>query len=206
METSLDVFCADIGSISGGNFGWYAHLAGTTTAGNTDIHALTALLAKRLNVGVSVALGFEAPMFVPLRTNTQELTKHREGETNPNWIGGPGSAVLATALAQVPWILGNLKAKLTTDARATLSWNEFASGVAKLFLWEAFVSGTAKGTSHIEDARIAVRKFEAALPDPDHANAIREPAVMSLLGAALLRTGWSDDPSLLAQSCIVIRA
>ena len=159
-----------------------------------------------MNLGGGVALGFEAPMFVPLRTDPLELTKRRVGETNPNWIGGPGSAVLATGLAQVPWILRDVKSRLSVVGRATLVWTEFASGEANLFLWEAFVSGHAKGDSHIRDAQIAVGKFQESLPDPSTFNAITEATVTSLIGAAMLRTAWSSDLSLLGQHCVVIKA
>ena len=202
----LNIFCADIGSVSKGNFGWFGRLTDRTSVNGTDMSVLAAAIADRLNHEGTVALGFEAPMFVPFRADPSELTKRRVGETNPNWIGGPGSAVLATALAQVPWILREVKSRLSVKGRATLSWDEVASGKANLFLWEAFVSGRAKGNSHVHDAQIAVRAFEKALPDVTRANAITEATVTSLLGAALLRTGWSADVGLLAQACVVIRA
>ena len=159
----LSIFCADIGSVCGGNFGWFGRLADETSVQGSDIAALTPAVADQMNLGGAVALGFEAPMFVPLRTNPLELTKRRVGETNPNWIGGPGSAVLATGLAQVQWLLRDLKSRLSVIGRATLIWDEFASGGANLFLWEAFVSGHAKGDSHIRDAQIAVGKFQESL-------------------------------------------
>lgn len=202
----MNVFCADIGSVSRGNFGWYGRLSSRADVRGTDMAALGAAVADQLNAGGTVALGFEAPMFVPLRVAPLELTKRREGETNPNWIGGPGAAVLATALVQVPWILRDIRSRLSVVGFATLSWDDFAAGRANLFLWEAFVSGGAKGGSHIHDAEIAVRAFEASLPDPNRMNVINEPTVSSVLGAALLRTAWSTDVSLLAQTCIVIRA
>jgi hypothetical protein len=58
----------------------------------------------------------------------------------------------------------------------------------------------------VADAEIAVRRFAAHLPDIAEANAIHEATVYSLIGAALLRTGWSPDLSLLETSCVVIKA
>lgn len=206
LDTALNLFCADIGSTSGGNFGWYGRLSSGADVRGTDMSALCTAVADQLNAGGTVALGFEAPMFVPLRSDPLELTKRRKGETSPNWIGGPGAAVLATALAQVPWMLRDIRSKLSVIGLATLSWDDFVARRANLFLWEAFVSGGAKGESHMHDAEIAVRAFEAALPDPSQRNTINELTVSSVLGAALLRTAWSTDVALLAQSCIVIRA
>ena len=71
--------------------------------------ALGIAIAESINLKRQVALGFEAPMFTPLRDAPETLTSKRNGETNPNWIGGPGAAVLATALAQVPWVLRDIK-------------------------------------------------------------------------------------------------
>jgi hypothetical protein len=202
----LDIFCAAIGSVSGNNFGWFGRLSDGTAISGTDITAFVTELAKRLNGGNRVALGFEAPMFIPLRENPLELTRCRRGETTPNWIGGPGGAVLATAMAQVPWILGDLKPRLSLRINATTDWTHFKSKHSEIFLWEAFVCGVAKGTSHVADAEVAVRAFLATLPDPPASNAIHEPSVTSILGLALLRTGWSKDISFLQHSCVVIKA
>ncbi len=76
-------------------------------------------------------------------------------------------------------------------------------------MWEAFVSDEGKGesSSHAGDAEIAVRRFIDSLPNPDAANAIiSNEEVHSLLGAALLRTGWTTDPSVLSEPCLVIKA
>lgn len=205
--TNLDVYCADIGSVQRNNFGWYADCADGASFQGSSMEGLGDAVVASMDAGRRVALGFEAPMFIPLRDEPALLTRRREGETTVNWIGGPGAAVLATALAQVPWVLRDLRAKLGRPATATLDWQSFTAGQgAELFLWEAFVSGAAKGADHIDDARIAVRTFRRALPNPGEHDAISEPSVVSLLGAALLRTGWSSDISLLSQPCIVIKA
>jgi hypothetical protein len=202
----MEIFCADIGSVAGHNFGWFGRLSDGTTVEGTDIAQLGTAVANCINLGRSVALGFEAPLFVPFRTDPMAMPRSRVGETNPNWIGGPGGSVLATALVQVPWILQDLKAKIRVDARATLDWQEFVSGRATLFLWEAFVSGSAKSTDHVRDAEVGVNAFMAALPSPSVANAIDEPVVISILGVALLRTGWSDEIGTLSLPCLVIKA
>lgn len=202
----LNIFCADLGSVARGNFGWFGRLTTGQSASGTDMPKLATAVSDRLNRGEVVALGFEAPMFVPFRDDPARLTKRRNGETNPNWIGGPGSAVLATGLAQVPWILREMKSKMKVTGRPTLRWEVFAAGEANLLLWEAFVSGSAKGRDHVDDARIAVNAFRKVLPNPVQKNAISEPVVTCLVGAALLRTGWASDVGLLAESCLVIKA
>jgi len=202
----MEVVCADVGSVKRGNFGWFARLADGIDQKGSDIHELAECVAALLNEGKCVALGFEAPMYVPLREDVLTLTSKRRGETNANWIGGPGATVLATGLVQVPWLLSSVREKSRKPARATLDWADFHSGAAELFLWEAFVSGAAKGGSHIEDAEIAVKAFLRALPNPGSDTEFSDPEVLSLLGVFLLRTGWSDDVSVLSERCLVVKA
>jgi len=204
-EVTVDIYCADIGSLQKGTFGWYGQQSDGIEVSGQEMRDLAESVAQRLNAGLRVSLGFEAPMFVPLRTDPRALTRKRIGETDKNWIGGPGGPVLATALVQVPWILAQIREKLISDARATVNWDYFCDRKARLFLWEAFVSGGAKGTSHVEDARIAVEKFADCLPNPMMCNVIHEDSVFSILGASLLRTGWTSDLKVLETSPLVLR-
>jgi hypothetical protein len=207
-ESHLSVFCADIGSVKRGNFGW----AGILHAGHkeiplsgSDMTELAETVATALLQGEKVALGFECPLFVPLCNRPEDLTKVRSGETSPNWIGGVGSTVLATGLPQVSWILRQIKQRLGQSCIAYLSWEEFNTTPAGLFLWEAFVSGKAKGNNHIDDARRAVDAFRIGLPDPRLSDVFSDESVISLIGMALLRTGWSRDVQLLSQRCLVVK-
>jgi hypothetical protein len=88
-----------------------------------------------------------------------------------------------------------------------LNWDDFSQAApGSLLVWEAFVTGAAKGADHGEDARLAVDAFRASLPSPARASAIRvQGPVQSLAGAALLSTDWSSNLALLNQECIVLR-
>jgi hypothetical protein len=123
--------------------------------------------------------------------------------------GAPGQVVahFTTGLVQVAWVLQQILADLNQPQRAFLSWRDFERAGSGLFVWEAFVSGKSKGVGHVDDARVAIKAFIAALPDPTRSNAVRSTTpVYSLAGAALLRTGWSSDIAFLSQSCLVIKA
>jgi hypothetical protein len=90
---------------------------------------------------------------------------------------------------------------------AFLNWNSFRTAQSGLFVWEAFVTSSAKGNSHKKDAEIAVRKFVSSLSDIDAANAIPiSGEVYSLAGAALLRSGWSNDVNLLQSPSVVVKS
>ena len=89
---------------------------------------------------------------------------------------------------------------------AFLDWEAFELAPVGLFIWEAFVAGEAKTGSHQGDAQVAVDAFKDALPDPRQRNALTPGhRVRSLIGGALLWSGWSKDLALLSEPCIVIK-
>lgn len=206
ISSTYDVICADIGSVAKGSFGWAASVGpdGESVEG-TDIAEVSDLAASCLNRGRKVALGFECPLFVPIPDDPACLTSKRPGEGSRPWSAGGGLGALATGLTEVPWILLRIRAQLSSGVPAFLKWREFCSASNGLFLWEAFVTGDAKGASHCNDAAIAVGEFRRVAPDIDDANAVKVPVAMSLVGAALLRSGWTADLGVLEQTCVVIK-
>jgi len=211
LEKPLAVFCADIGSVSAGKFGW---AGGAINAGHYDLDSgsnislLAEVVAGKLNDSVPVALGFECPLFVPISDDPARLTSARKGEGRRPWSAGAGSGVLATGLTETVWILRRIRQRLTSPVSAYLEWPLFDHEGRGLFLWEAFVSDVGKGesTTHVGDAEIAVLKFIDSLPNPHEEDAIESDEVHSLLGAALLRTGWTANLSVLTKPCLVIKA
>lgn len=200
----LSVYCADVGSIANQRFGWYSD---RYAVGGGSIADLAERVAQDLRTLRPVALGFECPLFVPVVNDPQRLGCSRPGERSRSWSAGAGAGVLATGLVQVLWLLHEIRARVgDPSCRAYLRWQEFIEAGQGLFLWEAFVSGAGKGDSHVADAHAAVDAFRAALPDPDRASCISCSDVHSLVGAALLRTGWTTELSVLATPSPVIRA
>jgi hypothetical protein len=204
------VYCADIGSVSAGNFGWARDCGPGGVAevrrGGEEIVDLSLAVATDLRNGLPIALGFECPLWVPIPADHLELGHKRPGEGDRPWSAGAGAAVLVTGLAQVTWILREITKLASGMPRFFLSWQEFRAAGSGIFLWEAFVTKDAKAGSHADDAAAAVSYFVAALPDPTVLDLGAETEVYSLLGAALLRVGWSDDPGLLGRPCLVLRA
>lgn len=199
----LTVVCADIGSVANGNFGWWS----SAGANGQKPSLLASHVAALLKQASPVALGFECPLFVPLVEDEACLTKSRPGEGSRAWSAGAGSGALATGLVQVVWVLQAIRAQLEQPASAFLSWSSFISSRSGLFLWEAFVSGSQKQSSHLADAEVGAQAFIRALPDPLSANGVVcESPVHSLVGGALLRSGWSSNLRLLAEPCLVVKA
>jgi hypothetical protein len=179
----MRVAVIDIGK-PGKNLGWAID---EPDDGGTDLDACIEILVASLRDG-PVALGFEAPQFVPLRRDPKMLTAAREGESGPGLPTRPfsakaGAAVLVTSLVIAPYLLARLR-KALPSASATfdfldageivslspmdgihLDWRQPLTRPGELLLFEAFVTDQPKETPerHVEDARLAVEIFRRDL-------------------------------------------
>lgn len=214
MLGELRIYCVDVGAVRAGNFAWARLVHNDDPMSSADPEALVAYLAWDLSDGFPVALGFECPLYVPLAEKVVDTTRSRACEKFTDkkgklisrpWSAGAGCAVTTTGLGQTIWLLHALKSTLQTEVSTFLDWDLFKAEGRGLFVWEAFVTGDAKASDHQGDATIAVKYFVAQLPDIPAANADRPGAVLSLIGSALLRTGWSQDLHLLETPCVVLR-
>jgi len=203
----LRIFCADIGSIQKGNFGWAScDPECNSLCSGTSIEDFAQQIVDELRQGRSVALGFECPLFVPFRESPVELTRARVGEGSRPWSAAGGAGSLATGLTETVWVLSQIHASISPEPALYFCWQKFAEAGSGLLLWEAFVTGAIKADSHEGDAMLAVRAFASSLPNPNTKNIIEEPEVFSLIAASALRSGWLDASSLVNVPCLVIAA
>jgi hypothetical protein len=196
----LVVFCADVGSVRAGNFGWARTEPRDAVAeydSSSPVH-LVAAVVDELQAGRPVALGFECPLFVPVPASAAALGAGRGGEGNRPWSAGAGVGTLATGLVQAAWVVTAIRTRCPDDA-LHLEWPAFAAASRGLLLWEAFVSATAKGKTHVDDAAIAVAAFSGLLPDHVAGSPITAERPLSLAGAVALWSGWLQDPQVLHQ-------
>jgi len=203
----LILHCADIGSVSRGNFGW-ARLAvdepGASCTTGRDIAEFAEVVAADLNAGAHVAIGFECPLFVPVPDSPVGVTSARLGEGDRAWSAGAGS--LTTGLTETVWIFDRVRRRTCVAAGVFAGWRPFRESAGGLFVWEAFVTKAAKGDTHHCDAELAELSFLDSLPNPDQRNAVAcDGRVRSLFGASLLQTGWTTDLAWLTEPCVVIR-
>lgn len=138
----------------------------------TSMPDLAVAVASDLTAGVPVPLGFECPLFVPISQHPERLTHARTGEGSRAWSAGAGCGALATGLAQVVWVLREVRRHIAAAQPAFLEWRPFVSNGAGLFLWEAFVSAGAKRDGHMADAEAAVEAFAAAMREPEMITAV----------------------------------
>jgi hypothetical protein len=197
----LHVAVVDIGAKK--NIGWA--IEGERRSCGKVIDECVVKLAAALMDG-PLALGFEAPMFVPLHQDSSNLTRGRHGEGNYAFTAAVGSTVLTSGLVIVPYILNQLLGHVP-GATATFDWTEPLT-TRRLLLFEAFVTGqpATNDDPHIRDAKLAIGKFQDGMRNPlTFQSAVDEPNCLNLLGAALLRTGWTTDRRILFQPCLVVR-
>jgi hypothetical protein len=173
--------------------------------GSTEIVELIDAAADDLSAGVPVALGFECPLFVPVPDDFLRLGAARLGDGARSWSAGAGTGALTTGLVQAGWVMAELRRRAPAST-VHFDWVAFEAAGAGLFLWEAFVTGEVKATTHVDDATIAVTCFTAALPDPTLHNAVTAERPLSLVGAAAIWAGWSEDIDLLRTPCLVLKA
>ena len=219
----LTVVAADIGSIKQEKFGWWSDCGEK----GKDICKLADFVARKLRAGRCVALGFECPLWVPVRDEPKELLRARCGEGDRAFAAMAGPMSLVTGLTQVPWLLRAIRAQTSgCHIPVFLQWSDFWKAPRGLFLWEAFVTNKKSQDSdapvkdateaavtnktntdpdpHVRDAEKAVKAFHKAVDCNDPISKIKpkdgEP-VFSLIGAALLWAGWSTDTKLLCTPC-----
>ncbi len=205
----LQVFCADIGSIARGRFAWAQRFPGSD---GEELHrpkcieALATSVVHALRDGEPVALGFEAPLFIPVPENPDRLGKARPCDApSPAWSSSVGASVLATAMAQIPWTLRFIHERLP-DLRVNVQWRSFAEQQDGLLLWEAFVSGAAKGETHEQDAVSGVQAFYEQLPNPGDPGAAETETPLSVLAAAAIWAGFDLPIEDTRHECLLVRA
>ena len=165
----MRVAVIDIGK-PGKNLGWamdQPDLAGV------DLDECVGAIAAALRIG-PVALGFEAPQFVPLRDDPMVLTAGRTGEFGPGQptrtfsasAGVNGACHIASRRSSM--VLTGLRARVVGGS-ATFGWKRPISEPGELLLFEAFVTDQRKDaeTRHVEDARLAIADFRRGISDPE---------------------------------------
>lgn len=201
------VYCCDVGSVANDNFAWVRILPGQNPQGSRCIEQLRRLIGEDLAKGKSVALGVEAPLFVPVPDDHLSLGKAREGEGRYSFSTSIGAAAMTTGIVQIAWILQGLFKSKPDSCQFTTDWTEWKKqGTGQqLFCWEAFVSGDAHSNEHVRDAATAAMYFMDHQNELGKVNAIKGNSTLSLVHAAALWSGWSKNIAGLHNSALVIK-
>jgi hypothetical protein len=203
-RADIAVGVIDVGSPKGGKLGWAILAPNADPVLGKDLDAFVDAMTT-LGATWPLAIGFEAPLFIPTPAEALKILSGRRGEGSRPWSAGAGAAVTTAALAVVTYALAGLREGLS-QAAASTDISALPTRPGDTLFFEAFVTATVKGADHADDALIAAREMRALLAgDRPYRSAIDEPEVFSLLGASLLRTGWSTDLGVLSAPCLVVR-
>lgn len=152
--------------------------------------------------GLGIALGFEAPLFVPIPDDSNDIGRARAGEGNRPFSAGAGASAALIGLQQTAWIMSRLRGDVEKHT-VTTDWRLWPPSSSAILLWEAFVSGIAKGECHADDAVTAAREFQRREASLHSDVACERP--LSIVGAAALWSGFSEDLTILRRPALVLR-
>jgi|SRR5215213_5402718 len=211
--TSRRIYVADVGSTLNDAFGWAGTKPGSPEVwGSRSIEALVVAMAADLRKGVSVALGLEAPLFLPIPEDARNLSRGRDGDKDRSCLAPAGGYVAALSLHQVAWILQELRKSCGSICFFSVDPSNWypREGPPVLFCWEAFVSKEAHApeghlNGHVADAATAARFFAEHEERLKEVSAVTAESPLSLIGAVALWSGWSTDLALLATPTVVLR-
>lgn len=209
------IYAVDVGTTLPQRPDWKPHFAWASVdpeapdviVGSLSVELLGDWLVKDLTARRSVALGFEAPLFIPVPTAASNLCRSRNNEGSPSWSAPPGLTVASLGLHQAAWILRWVADHCGGSVDFEVAPNAWPPdpGAGTLFCWEAFVSGAVHSQSHVQDAATAVAAFlhhERNLAD---ATAVTGEHPLSLIGAAALWSGLAVNPEVLRTPTVVLR-
>jgi hypothetical protein len=203
----IAVLALDVGSLA--NIGWW-RMSGSAANGGRDIQGFVEAAVLELNSARPVAIGFEAPLFIPSPSSVDGLARQRIGEAGRPWCAGAGSGALALGVQQASYVLEAIRSRTNRSLRVGFDPAALTRGELDLCIWEAFVSGKAKNPAsndpHVADARSAAEEFHRRLAAGIVDSDIDDRAVLNLVAAGIIAAGLTDDVELLKQPCVVVKA
>lgn len=186
----------DVGSPKLGNLGWYfISDDGAEVFNGRQLDDLVPIISNYARSS-GILLGLEAPLFVPLRDDLMRATTARKGEGRRPWSAGAGAQVLSINLPVMTYLFQRLKEHLP-NADMLVTEDKFQGDYGQILVFEALVSGSDKGESHIDDARIMAEycahfSGQGILP-PNILEYEENTQYLNLTAASLLRAGFISD-------------
>lgn len=208
LKNVYNVSVIDVGSPRLGNLGWcFIDVAACKEYTGKDLESLIELLSREL-MSRGLILGFEAPLFVPVRQDIQLATKGRKGEGNRPWSGTAGAQVLSINLPIMAYLFQHVYQR-NPAVSFLMNSDQFTGEKLQIMLFEALVSGTDKGISHIHDAQIMAQdcaKYAKSLSLPpsilEHEEGVK---FFNLAGSALLYSGITKDIHISQVPCPIYK-
>ena len=196
IKQPYDVCVIDIGSPKLGNIGWcFVRAKADRLHTGQNLDEVIPLIASSLQEN-GLILGLEAPLFVPLREDLMLATKARKGEGRRPWSAGAGAQVLTMNLPIMTYLFKRIKAEYPA-VDAFVNESGFEARPGQMMIFEALVSGTDKGQSHMDDAQIMAEYCSDFSKNKTFPPSILEEEndaeFFNLTSASLLRCGLFND-------------
>jgi hypothetical protein len=163
----FSVAAIDVGALK--NIGWWHHSPSGETTSGRDLDSLVDVVVADLGRRTPVALGFEAPLFIPRPASAEQLNRQRAGERGRPWCAGAGTGALALGLQQSAYVFDRIAQH--ARPRVTFDLEAIERGDADLLAWEAFVSGKAKNRAAEDIDRVWFSVHRIGQPTPDGCSA-----------------------------------
>lgn len=219
MTKARTIYAVDVGSPKNGLAWARLREDERTPTGGVDLNMLCSAMASDLVEGRAVAIGFEAPVFLPVAREAEDLCKARLGERGRPWSAGAGVFVSAVVLPVAAWILERIalgcEAERPRLSFSTEDWAVSPSAQAEgvLLVWEAFVSGDGHAREpnkyglpeHVQDAATATMAFKqwsTRVPRPP--SQVSAEHAINTVAAAALWAGWDVRTPALRSSALVL--
>ena len=105
------VYACDIGSTIQGRFAWKrtGPPVAVRDGEESSIEELVDRLKQDLKEGCSIALGFEAPLFIPIPKVASQLSRGRTGDSTRSCFAPAGASVATLGLHQAASILKQIR-------------------------------------------------------------------------------------------------
>ena len=202
LNTDTIHYGMDAGSVPNGNFSWVGSNA--PDEDSNDLAALACRITDDLKLGRKVTLGLECPLYWPCPVELARLGTGRAGEGQRSWSAGAGATITPTGCQSLAWLLRSV-ASGVPNLRGTTCWEEFASGKASVFLWEAFASSKPQAVPHDVDARLVLLTFLQWLDKPNMVEQIMADEPINLAAVLLLWSGFGEDAKTIRTTCMGLK-
>ena len=203
LENPYHIAVIDIGSPKLGNLGWsFIDIHTGQESHGADLDDLIPLISKHITTNALI-LGFDAPLFVPIRNDLMLSTKARKGEGRRPWSAGAGAQTLTMNLPIMVYLLSRIKQQVP-HSTFIINQDEFSGQTAQILLFEALISGADKGSSHVHDAQIMAQyclnfSQQKMLP-PTILEQEKDTQFFNLAAAALLQCKCIETIETLSES------
>ena len=223
LPSSLSIFAVDVGRPK--KLGW-ARRCGANRSVGQDAQHLADAMAHDARARLSIALGFECPLFLPIAKEPLNLLSARCGEHDRSWSASAGASATTAGIVTLSWVFRRFAESVGTVPSLFSDWDCFSQSreLYKVFVWEAFVSKRLKKLKdvlgippeeakwktkegmHINfdkaDALTAVDAFQDSFGQPTDVHVKPGCSVFSIVHAVVASLGWdttgvpTDMPSL----------